>query len=506
MPRVVSLFFPHLATDRIRRHGEGAGAVPADQPLVAISRKGSKRWISAADTTARKLGLRIGMPASKAQAMIAGLVMVEAAPAEDAAALERLALYVLRQYSPVVAIDGADGIVMDTEGADHLHGGEAMMISGLVNRLRGRGLTSRAAIADSWGAAHALARILTAETTIVPIGGIASVVMPLPIHCLRLAAETVQGLRVMGIDTVGQLSAMPRAPLTLRFGPEPARRLDQLFGHIAEPIDPIRTPELVEVCRAFPEPIGAAETIAKYIRRLVGRLTAKLETRGLGVRRCDLVIDRVDNTRQCLRAGLAKPVRDPARLSKLLCDRIEQIDPGFGIERMTLVAIMAEPLEEKQVASSLAEEEVVDVAPLVDILGNRGQRLYRVTPVASDVPERAVMRIGPTAAETGASWVAKWPRPSRLLAKPERIDVIAVLPDQPPVVFTWRGKRRRVKRADGPERIFGEWWLRPREMQAVRDYFVVEDEQGERYWVYRAGDGIDPETGSHLWFLHGVFG
>lgn len=168
--------------------------------------------------------------------------------------------------------------------------------------------------------------------------------------------------------------------------------------------------------------------------------------------------------------------------------------------------MIVEPLEERQVASSLIEELVVDVTPLVDILGNRGQRLYRVTPVASDVPERSVMRIGPTADETGATWAAKWPRPSRLLANPERIDVTALLPDQPPAVFTWRGKRRRVKRADGPERIFGEWWVRLREHAAVRDYFVVEDEAGERYWVYRAGDGVDTDTGSHLWFLHGVFG
>jgi protein ImuB len=203
---------------------------------------------------------------------------------------------------------------------------------------------------------------------------------------------------------------------------------------------------------------------------------------------------------------LAKPVRDRARLSKLLCDRIEKIDPGFGIEKLVLVAIMAEPLEEKQIASSLIEEQVIDVTPLVDILGNRGQRLYRVTPVASDVPERSVMRIGPTADETGATWAAKWPRPSRLLANPEQIEVVALLPDQPPAVFTWRGKRRRVKRADGPERIFGEWWRRPGELQAVRDYFVVEDDVGERYWVYRAGDGVNTETGSHMWFLHGVFG
>ncbi|WP_430256018.1 Y-family DNA polymerase [Neorhizobium sp. DAR64872/K0K18] len=504
MPRVVSVYFPYLATDRIRRHGEEA--VSVDQPLVVVSRSGSKRWISAADTAARKLGLKVGMTASKAQAMIGNLHMVDADPVADAAAVERLALWALRQYSPVVAVDGTDGIVMDTEGADHLQGGEELLISGVVNGLRGKGLTARAAVADTWGAAHALARLTTNETTVVPRGDVTKAVIGLPIHCLRLAADTIQALRILGIDTVGELSALPRAPLTLRFGPEVGRRLDQLFGRLAEPIEPLRTPDLVEVARNFQEPIGAPDTIAKYVRRLVAQLTAKLEERGLGVRRSDLIIHRVDNTRQCLRAGLAKPVRDPARLTKLLCDRIEKIDPGFGIERMVLVAVMAEPLEIKQVANALVEEAVVDVTPLVDILGNRGQRLYRITPVASDVPERSLRRIGPTAVETGAEWAARWPRPSRLLAYPEEIETMAVLPDQPPVVVTWRGKRRRIVRADGPERIFGEWWLRPREMQAVRDYFVVEDEHGDRLWVFRAGDGVDAGTGSHKWFLHGIFG
>lgn len=480
--------------------------MPADQPLVVISRSGSQRWISAADTAARKLGLKIGMPASKAQAMVANLNVIDADPTADAAAVERLALWALRQYSPVVAVDGVDGIVLDTEGADHLQGGEDLLISGMVNKLRGRGLTARAAVADTWGAAHAIARLTSAETTVVPRGDVARIVVGLPIHRLRLPADTIHGLRVMGIETVGELAAMPRAPLTLRFGTEVGRRLDQLFGRVAEPIEPLRTPELLEVSRNFQEPIGAAETIAKYVGKLVVKLSAKLKERGLGVRRSDLFIHRVDTTRQSVRAGLQKPVRDPRRLTRLLCDQIEQIDPGFGIEKMVLVAIMAEPLEEKQMASSLIEEEVVDVTPLVDILGNRGQRLYRMTPVPSDVPERSLRRIGPTDEETGADWAVKWPRPSRLLPSPEPIETLAVLPDQPPVVVTWRGKRRRILRADGPERIFGEWWIRPREMQAVRDYFVVEDECGERLWVFRAGDGVDAGTGSHRWFLHGVFG
>ncbi len=83
---------------------------------------------------------------------------------------------------------------------------------------------------------------------------------------------------------------------------------------------------------------------------------------------------------------------------------------------------------------------------------------------------------------------------------------MALLPDHPPAWFSWRGIRRRVRRADGPERVFGEWWKREAEIVAVRDYFRVEDDAGERYWLYRAGDGEDGATGSHRWFLHGIFG
>ncbi|TCM76728.1 protein ImuB [Rhizobium sp. BK068] len=473
---------------------------------MVIAKSGSKRWIAAADQAATKLGLRVGMPAAKAQALVQGLVMIDADPSADLAALERLTLWALSQYSPVVAMDPPDGIVMDTEGADHLQGGEELMLSGLVNRFRGRGLAARAAIADTWGAAHALARSTDRETIIIPRGETAKAINRLPLSLLRLPAEIVASLHTLGFATVSDLAATPRPPLTLRFGPEIGRRLDQMFGRLAEPIDPIRPADLVEEHKSFAEPIGARETIEKYVSRLVRQLCQELEKRGLGVRRADLIVHRVDNTIQSLRAGTAKPVRDIAWLTKLFRDRIEKIEPGFGIEKLSLAAIIAEPLTDMQSASSLIEEQVTDVTPLIDVLGNRGgQRIFRVAPVASDVPERSVRRIAPTADEVGATWPLHWPRPSRLLAHPELIEVIALLPDHPPVSFTWRGKRRRVKRADGPERIFGEWWQRSSEWIAVRDYFVVEDEAGERFWIFRSGDGVDAETGSRKWFLHGVF-
>ncbi len=503
MVRVVSVYLPTLPTDRVRRADP---SIPVEAPLVVVARSGSKRWLSAIDANAAKLGLHVGMPAAKAQALVQGLRMVDADPAGDLAALERLTLWALSQYSPVVAIDPPDGIVMDTEGADHLQGGEELMLSGLVNRFRGRGLLARAVVADTWGAAFGLARSMTAETKVVPLGKTADAVIRLPLSSLRLSAETIVSLRTLGFKTVGELAATPRAPLSLRFGPEIGRRLDQMFGRVAEPIDPIRCPEIIEVHRAFAEPIGAAETIAKYVSRLVIKLCRELQAGGLGVRRTDLIVYRVDNTIQALRAGTAKPVRDVAWLTKLLHDRIEKIDPGFGIEKLSLAATMVEPLDDKQIVSSLVAESTVDVGAFVDVLGNRGTyRIYRVAPVASDVPERSVKRISPVAADVGQTWPTVWPRPVRLMDRPELIEVMALLPDHPPVWFTWRGKRRRVKRADGPERIFGEWWQRTSEWAAVRDYFTVEDETGERYWIFRSGDGVDSDTGSHRWFLHGVF-
>ena len=254
--------------------------------------------------------------------------------------------------------------------------------------------------------------------------------------------------------------------------------------------------------------VGAAETIARYTGKLVAALCVELEGRGIGARRLDLLFHRVDNTRQAIRIGTAQPVRDAKRLTRLLCEKIETIDPGFGIEIMELAAVLAEPLRDRQAISSLVEEPEADISDLIDVLANRvgENRLCRFTPVQSDVPERSVISVPPLAPETGATWDGDWQRPPRLLARPEPIETMAVLPDNPPVWFTWRGVRRRVRRADGPERIRGEWWKCDAEMSTVRDYFRVEDEAGERYWLFRSGDGEHGESGSQKWFLHGIFG
>jgi len=464
--------------------------------------------VQAANAGARAAGLRVGMPATKAQAIVPGLVLEEADFAADAQELERLAIWLHQRVAPIVAPDPPHGIVIDTTGADHLHGGEADMLEAIVGRLALSGVEARAAIADTWGAAHALARFVARPTVVVPPGHGTVPIASLPVECLRIPAQISTDLRVLGFETAGDLISQPRSALILRFGPEIARRLAQALGEIGEPIVAVKPQDLIEARRVFAEPIGAPETIARNIAKLAAQLCDRLEQRGLGARRLDLICHRVDRGLQTIRVGLARPVCDVRRLTRLLCEKVDTIEPGFGIEIMTLAATLAEPLERKQTTSSLVEEIGPDVSDLIDILSNRvGERaVYRLAPVASDVPERSVRRVAALAEDAGATWPGHWPRPTRLLPRPEPVETMALLPDHPPAWFSWRGVRRRVRRADGPERVFGEWWKREAEMVAVRDYFRVEDDAGERYWLYRAGDGEDVATGSHRWFLHGVFG
>lgn len=473
-----------------------------------IGASGRKRIVLAADATALALRLYPGMPAAQARALCAELIVRDADPRGDAQALERLALWALKLYAPIVAADPPDGLIVDATGAGHLRGGEEALLVDMLDRLADAGIAARAAMAGTWGAAHALARYVAAPTLIVASDQSGRSIAHLPARALRLPTGMSEALGKMGIDQVGEIETKPRAPLALRFGPELTRRLDQAYGRAAEPIEPVEAPEMVQVRRAFAEPIGAPETLARYTLKLVGALCEALEAKGLGARTLDLRFHRVDNRIEVIRVGMAKPVRDIKRLTRLLCDKLETVDPGFGVETMVLAAPLAEPLTWKPVASDLTEPAVADVADLVDTLSNRlgSGRLYRMAPAQSDVPERSVRRIDPTAPPTGESWPAHWPRPARLLSNPERIEAMALLPDQPPVSFTWRGVRRRVKRADGPERIFGEWWRRDGEIDAVRDYFQLEDDAGERFWVFRRGDGEQAVTGDLSWFMHGLFG
>lgn len=472
-----------------------------------VGRIGRRRAIAHMNLAAAKTGLRLGQAVAHATAMIPGLVLQDLDTEGDYAALQRLAVWAQRLYSPTVAADPPDGLVIDATGCTHLFGGEEKMLIDLRRRLAKAGYTATVAIADSWGGAHALARYSRRSVFVVPPGELGRQLKDLPVAALRLPPETVQALAKPGFDTIGELEATAKGPLAHRFGLEPIRRLDQAHAREREPIEPVFAPQTPRAAKIFAEPIGAPETMARYLTELTVELCAVLEAAGLGAKTIDAWFYRVDNRVESARIGLSAPARDARRLAKLLCEKLEKVDPGFGVDKMVLAAPGAEPLAYSQ-DDALGGKRRADLSGLIDTLRVRlgADAVYRLASAESDIPERSVRKV--PAAETPAafSWPVDWPRPTRVFPRPELIETVALLPDQPPASFTWRGVRRRVRRADGPERVFGEWWKADAELARSRDYFQIEDEGGERYWIYRDGDGEDPATGTHRWFIQGVFG
>ena len=552
---------------------EAAAPLPARgtdvSPLVTVQKVGSRIEIAAVSPAAAALGIEPGMALTQARASVPSLDVRDADPEGDRAALERLAIALARRWCPVVAISDADGLFLDLTGVSHLHGGEAAMARRIVRLLARLGVTARVAVADTTGAAWAMARhdpphavgrgsaaegggggAVPPDAALVagapppcfawspsPCGGGFLVLPPaihiaaiasLPVTALRLPDEAVELARRLGIDTVGELAAMPRAPLVRRFGRAVAARLDQASGALVEPLDPVIPAEPIMVARHFAEPIATAEAIGHWLGGLVGELAEALAKAGLGARALVLACLRVDSETQAIRIGLARPTRDPAHLLRLLVRRIEEIEPGYGIDALELHVRRADPLGAETLSAALAGDAAPDLAPLVDTLANRigPRRLWRTQAVESDVPERSVAPrapLDPPTAEARAlrpddvrrldarpdlhPWHPRWPRPVRLLRRPEPIDhVLAELPDYPPARFTWRGRTHRVVRGDGPERIFGEWWRSAGERHSVRDYFRVEDETGHRFWLFRRGDGRLPETGDLSWYMHAAMG
>jgi protein ImuB len=476
-------------------------------PLVTTRRDGQRMVIAAACPAAQALGIQSAMPVTQARALVPGLDVRPAEPEAESAVLTSLALFVARRWTPVAAISDPAGLFLDLTGVAHLFGGEERMCRRILRFCARAGFSARIAVAGTAGAAHALARHAPGPITLCPSSEEGDMIAGLPLTALRIGEDVAAAARRLGIEQVGALADMPRAPLSRRFGATLLTRLDQALGRVPEPLDPIVPVDPPCASLRLVEPISTAEAIAEVVRDLMQTLLRSLEESGLAARALTLICLRVDGEEQRIGIGTARATRDGPHLLRLLCAKIEKIEPGFGIEAMRLLAGRCEPLGPQPIDGELAgQRPAPDIVPLVDSLcGRLGARcLYKMDAVESDVPERALRRVGPLAATS--SW-PDWARPVRLLVPAERVDsVLAELPDHPPRRFAWRGRLYRVARADGPERIYGEWWKHSGEADAVRDYFQIEDEAGHRFWLYRRGDGLDPRTGDLSWHMQGLFG
>jgi protein ImuB len=536
MKRVICVWLPNWPITRLSLANPDCAA--PDKPLAIVAVSGAKRRIAAVNRVAHGLGVMAGQRLTDAKAIAPDLVSVAADREADTAALGALSRWAQR-FTPSTAVNPPGGLWLDITGCARLWRGEKRLVEALVGQLSARGIPCRAAVADTFGAAWAFAR-LTDRYHILPPGGHRDPLAELPLGAMRLSAETLAGLRRLGLKTVGQAMALPRADLARRF-PDLLARLDQAMGDAPEAIAFEHPPSPWFESAAFADFISTPEDLARTLELLAGRLCRRFAEAGQGGRRFEASFFGADNSIQRIGVATSLPSRDAKAIVKLLTPRLETIDPGFGVEVVTLRAGCVEPLAERQLAFGERKDVLANIAPLIDKLGNRLglKNVWRVAASESHLPERSVMRVAalPQQSESRqkppfgqkdaghktramahegrdrAEALAEpalhvWPngaaRPIRLLSYPEPIEVMASLPDHPPIQFRWRRVLRRVRRAEGPERIAPEWWHEPtgKTPRQIRDYYRVEDESGARFWLYRDGLYADGAPRPR-WFIHG---
>ena len=548
--RVVSLWLPRLATDRLCRQQQATRPrkpppSPAKPHITVAAKGGDTLRLTAVDLAAQTAGLFPGQALVDARTLEPGVSVDDADPASDLAMLERFATWCGR-YTPWTSIDGlensgAGGLWLDVTGCTHLFApgqqGEAALIDDLVRRFATAGYTARAGLADTPGAAWATARFTdrfassARETAcIVPPGKQQNALAALPIAALRLPTETVAGLDRLGLRCIGDLTALPRTGLARRFGKTVTRRLDQALGHIAEPLSPRPPTPSWRVCLNPVEPLGEPAAVSATVQRLTEVLCKRLTIANRGVRRLELALYRVSGGHaigtgrvDTVTAGTNRASRDAGHLLRLIgeqLDRLPEPQPeSFGadnqaIEFVTLTATVTEHLPAAQ--TSCTGGSIVDTSNasgldrLIDRLAARlgGTNVVRFKGRKSHLPEHAQTVTPVLRDHTILPFhPAPCPRPPRLLPRPELVSAIAPVPDDPPVLFRWQRHSHHIVRAEGPERLAPEWWRDPSPLgDNTRDYYRVEDTEGRRFWLYRDGlfDGGSSEP--PRWYLHGFFG
>ena len=497
--RFLVLHLPLLATDRIRhRHPE-----LRDVPLATWATVGNRRQLVAVDAPSTLL--QEGQALADAQAMHPELVLRPADTAADLAFLERLALWAVR-FTPLAAIDPPDGLVLDVTGCTDLFGSEASLLTRISDNLNRGGVHARAVMASVADAAAALARS-GQHGRIVPSGEAAAAIAALPLAVLRLPQDCLAGLHRLGLQRINDLVRQPRAPLMRRFGRTLLDALDAVTGDRPRPLPPVRPPPEFEVAQNFVEPIVTRPAIDRALDHLLDLLCHALAGAGQGARQVTLRAFRVDRDVQEITIGTGRPTRVPAHLRRLFADKIGQLEPDLGFERVTLQAERVNAWDAAQDAMATTgvdpRRHPEELAQLLDRLSQR-LPVWRLAPRASHWPERSVVRVGPfdSIAPSGApsGKASELPVPVRLLKRPLPLMVIATVPDGPPVRLRLQGTVHPVAWVDGPERIEPEWW-RDAADRLGRDYYRVELESGARLWVGRTG-AMRPDQPT-IWFLHG---
>jgi len=496
--RFVTIWFRHLTTDWLTLKQPALKTLP----FVFAAKDHNRLVITATNKIAEAQGIVPGMAAADAKAIVTGLQVIDEQAGRAAKLLKALGEWCIR-YTPIIAVDMPDGLILDVSGCAQLWGGEQAYLTEIVKRLRSKGYDVRAAMADTIGAAWANARF-GQVTPIIERGGQTAALLPLPPAALRLQPAIVQRLQKLGLYQISSFISMPRSALRRRFGEDLLLKLSQALGMEEEIIQPLVLIEPYQERLPCMEPICTVTGIEIAIQRLLENLCKRLRDEGKGLRTAILKCYRVDGKIETAEIGTNRASHNIGHLFKLFELKIATIEPALGIELFILDAPKVEEVSPMQEALWAGKPGLDDIgiAELLDRLAGKvgADAIHRYLPDEHHWPERSIKPAPSLHEKPAISWRNDKPRPTRLLARPEQVEVTAPIPDYPPMLFRYKGKTHQIKKADGPERIEREWWL---EEGDHRDYYNVEDQDGQRYWLFRSGHYAGDEP--YQWFIHGFF-
>lgn len=490
-----------------------SAATPPDAAVAFVGKQRGAMMLRAVAPCARKLGLVPGMTLADARARIPTLIVADMDEDADSHWLGHLARRCIR-YSPLVTAHPPDAILIDSTGCAHLFGGETGLIMQIEEEMAAIGMTLRLAIAQTSEGALALARYAH-----LPVKDERAALRALPIVALGLEQEAENALRRAGLKHIGDVATRPAAAIAARFGMEAVTSLRRILGEEQAPMDAFVPAKPLLFARRFADPIGHQETVMAVLRDLLQEAARNMEERTLGGRHFGLVLFRSDGARHRLAIETGQPTGDPALLLRLFDERIaalaDPLDPGFGYDSMILHVLRAEPLSPGQPVLDGENQNDMALAELIDRLSTRHGpgALRRLIPQDSHIPEQAQIALPAIQCSAPIHWpaptVGEPPmRPLFLFDPPQPVEVIAQVPDGPPLRFRWRGSLHEVRLYEGPERIGAEWWRREGGEHGsagglTRDYYRIEEARGRRYWMFR--HGLYDEKPDPRWYLHGLF-
>lgn len=497
MKRFVSIWFPYLATDWFTRYNPGL----AGQPFVLKGTTHGRMTVTAANAHAAAKGIYPGMVLADARAIFPSLEVLDDKPGLTEKLLRKIAEWCIR-FTPLASVDPFGGIILDASGCTHLWGSEQEYLTDIARKLQVKGYHARTAIADTIGAAWAMARYRN-KSCIVHRGKHTAALLPLPPACLRLDTITIERLHKLGLHQVKDIMPLPVKSLRRRFGPGIVRRLHQALGSLTEYIEPVIPPEPYQERLPCIDAIRTRRGIEIALEQLLTKLIQRLNTEGKGIRSVVFRCYRVDGKEESITVSTTAATTHIKHLLHLFDLKISSLDPGLGIELFVLDACKTEDATGVQPTFWITSGDMRDnrVAEFADkVTGKFGTGvIHRFLPSAHYWPERSY-REASFSEQPSVEWQLQYPRPIILLTEPELIEVTAPVPDYPPMMFRYKGRLHKVARADGPERIEQEWWIQNGQH---RDYYTIEDETGCRYWLFRLGH-YDAAR-NYKWFIHGFF-